>query len=271
MTKLHIDDYALSPKEALWKATQHLNRLAFRALDYGPPVDIQFIDYAQAVVRADELAYPVDTFGYMKIVREVFKSRGLEELDPIAPPYSVTLTWKYKLYSVASSRTAAYHFLNDNRGRLDIPTNQDFEIADLYYTDKVVGANKRLPREIILEYVWKEDVTLEGERFGPLKDKIIPLLCGGTLVFDERGNTLYWSKKGGTQAGEAEGEGERRKEKLLDYIEKLVETGQIGLVDAEAVSNIGIFQPSIMGKQDGNVLHLEMTPQFLHPSKESAE
>jgi hypothetical protein len=29
------------------------------------------------------------------------------------------------------------------------------EIADIYYTDKVGGGNRRLPREIILEYVWK--------------------------------------------------------------------------------------------------------------------
>jgi hypothetical protein len=271
ITELHIDKYGMSPKEALWKATRHLNRLAFRALDYCPPVDIQFIDYAQAVIRADKLAYPVDTFEYMKIVQEVFKSRGLTELDPPPPPNSVELTWKYGINSIASSRTAAYHFLNDNRGHLDIPLNQDFEVVDLYYTDKVVGANKRLPREIILEYVWKEDVALEGERFGQFSGRVFSLLCGGTLVFDERGNILYWSKKGGTQTGEEEKVGEQRKEQLLKYIEKLINAGMIELTNAEAFSSISIYQAPIMAIQEGNVLHLAMTPQLLHLSKECAE
>ncbi len=98
-----------------------------------------------------------------------------------------------------SSRTAAYHFLNDNRDRLDIPAKQDFEIADLYYTDKVVAGFRKLPREIVLEYVWKEDVLLKGNEFGRLQNRNFSLLCGGTLVFDERGNILYWSKKEGTK------------------------------------------------------------------------
>jgi hypothetical protein len=268
MTKLHKDKYHVSAKKALWRATQHLNSMAFRALDYCPPVDIQFIDYAQAVIRADQLAYPVDTYGYRKIAQKVFAKRGLKDLMAIAPPLSVELTWKYKLESVASSRTAAYHFLNDNRDKLQIPPSQDFEIADLYYTDKVVGENKKLPREIVLEYIWREDVTLEGERFGSLKDKVFSLLCGGTLVFDDRGNILYWSKKGGTQTGEAEDEGKRRKEKLLNYVGKLVDAGQIELVDPEAFNSVTIYKPPIMGREAGNVLHLEMTPQFLHPRKE---
>lgn len=268
ITKLHMDDYGRSAKDALWRATDHLNRMAFRALDYGPPVDIQFIDYARAVLRANELAYPRDTLGYHKIVREVFENRGLTELDPLPAPYSIRLIWKYDISSIASSHTAAYHFLNDNRGHLDIPLHQDIEVADVYYTDKVVGGNKKLPREIILEYVWKEDATLEGERFGRFQGQIIPLLCGGTLVFDARGNILCWSKKGGTQKGEVEQEGQRRREKLLDYVEKLIQAGVIGLTDGEVSDGLGIYQPAVVARRVNGALHLEMTPHLLHPSKE---
>ncbi len=268
MTKVHINKYGVSAKKALWRATQHLNSIAFRALDYSPPVDIQFMDYAQAVVSADQLAYPVDIYGYMKIAQKVFAERGLKDLKPLAPPLSVELTWKYKLASVANSRTAAYHFLNDNRDELQIPASQDFEIADLYYTDKVVGGYKRLPREIVLEYVWREDVMLEGDGFGALEGKFFSLLCGGTLVFDERGNILYWSKKGGTQKGEAIDEGKRRKEKLLDYIRKLVDSRQIEMVDADALTTVGLRKPPVMGWQAGNKLNLEMTPEFFHSTEE---
>jgi hypothetical protein len=266
ITKLHMDSYDRSAKEALWRATDHLNRMAFRALDYCPPVDVQFIDYARAVLRANELAYPRDSLGYQKIAQDMFEKRGLKELRPLAPPYSVEMIWRYDLDSIASSRTAAYHFLNDNRGQLDIPLNQDIDVVDLYYTDKVIGGNVKLPREIVLEYVWREDVVLEGERFDRFQGQIFPLLCGGTLVFDGRGNILYWSKKGGTQAGEVEQEGRERREKLLDYVERLIRAGMIGLTDAEGADALDIYQPAVVARQVGGALHLEMTSHLLHSS-----
>lgn len=268
ITKLHMDEYGLSERQALWKTTQHLTRMAFRALDFCPPVDIQFIDYALAVLNANEHAYPEDKYGYQTIVKDVFTKRGLTELDPPPVLYSVNLTWKYDINSIASSRTAAYHFLNDNRGQLDIPPHQDIEIADIYFTDKVVGANERLPREIILEYVWKEDVNLEDERFGRFQGQIIPLLCGGTLVFDERGNNLSCCKKSGTQMGEEQEEGERRKENLLNYVAKLISVGVIGLTEGDTYYDVDMYQPAIVGRKVDGTLHLETTPNFSHEFKE---
>jgi hypothetical protein len=254
-------------KGALWKATQHLNRLAFRALDFCPPVDIQFADYAQAVIRANEIAYPTDTHGYLKIIKKVFTSRGIDKIDPNPPPEAVELIWKYDLNSIASSRTAAYHFLNDNRESLNIPINQDFEIADVYFTDKVVGANKRLPREIILQYVWTEAVALEGSDFRELQDKRVPLLCGGTLVFEDRGNILYWSRKVGTQPTEVEEEGKQRVEKLLGYIKMLLNAGKIKMVTPEVLQYANPYQPAIEAIQIGDLLNLEITPEFLNPTE----
>jgi hypothetical protein len=107
---------AETAREALWKATQHINRLAFRALDYCPPVDVQFSDFVEALFVANEVAYPVDTHGYNKIIRSNFRKRGIKQQKAVKPPESVELIWKYGLTSIATSRTAAYHFLNDNRG-----------------------------------------------------------------------------------------------------------------------------------------------------------
>ncbi len=271
MTTTHLKEEGQTSRNALWTASTHLNRMAFRALDYCPPVDIQFVDYVQAVVRADELTYPMDRHEYRKIVKEVFENRGIEEIYPKEPPRSVELTWRYDISSIANSRTAAYHFLNDNREPLDIPLHQDFQITDLYYTDKVAGANERLPREIILEYVWKEDIPLKGKVFGQLENKKIALLCGGTLVFDERGNILHWSKKGGTQTGEGESEGKQRRTELLAFVKRLLEADLIGWIDAEAYNTLTALQPPIAGYQEGNVLKFEITPQFLNPSKELGE
>jgi hypothetical protein len=254
------------PKMALWKATEHVNRLAFRALDYCTPVDVQFSDYVQALICADNIAYPIDTHGYTKIIRRIFKKRGIKLIKPVRPPEAVDLIWKYRLNSIATSRTAAYHFLNDNRKSLDIPINQDFEIADIYYTDKVGGGYKKLPREIILEYIWKEAVTLEGSDFGELQNKKVPLLCGGTLVFEERGNILYWSRKVGTSPSSVEKEGKLRIKKLLGYIKLLINAGRIKCVTGETLDYINPYQPAIAAIQSGDMLNLEMTQEFLNPS-----
>ena len=267
ITAYRMEENSESPKAALWKATQHLNRLAFRALDYCPCADIQFEDYVQALIRANEIAYPVDTHGYLEIIKKIFKDRGIEKMEPDQPPKSVSFTWKYDLASIASSRTAAYHFLDDNREILDIPLNQDFEIADIYYTDKVVGAYERLPREIILEYIWQEAVTLKGDEFYELKDKKVPLICGGTLVFEERGNLLYWSRKVGTNPQRVREMGNQRIEKLLHYIRLLIAADKIRVVPAEALLHINPYQPAIEAIQDGGMLQLEMTPEFLNPTK----
>lgn len=268
ITKLHKDK-GRSPKEALWKATDHLNRLAFRALDYCPPVDIQFIDYAQALLRANELAYPKDILGYQDIIKGIFKKRGLTQLKPsIKPPRRGDLLSKWDINSIASSRTAAYHYLNDNRGKLSIPMHQDIKVVDLYYTDKIGADNEKLPREIILEYIWEEDVILKGERFSQFQGQTIPLLCGGTLVFDGRENILYWSKKDGTQKEENINEGKQRKKNLLDYIEKLIYNGMIGLVIGEISGDLDIYQPPIIARQRNGTLHLEMTANLLHTNNE---
>jgi hypothetical protein len=97
---------------------------------------------------------------------------------------------------------------------------------------------------------------------------MIPFLCGGTLVFDERGNILYWCKKGGTQTGEFVEEGERRREALLDYVAKLIRVGVIGLSEGEATYGVDLYQPAILGRRVNGALHLEMTSEFLNRGTE---
>ena len=223
---------------------------------------------SRLLVRANEIAYPVDTHGYMKTIKSNFRKRGIKQIDALQPPEAVELIWKYGLSSIATSHTAAYHFLNDNRESFDIPINQDFEIADIYSTDKVGGGNRRLPREIIVEYIWKEAVTLKGSDFGELQNKKVPLLCGGTLVLEERGNILYWSKKVGTVPSAVEKEGKQRVKKLLGYIKMLVKAGAVKRVTGEVLDYMNPYQPAIAAIKSGDLLNLEMTQEFLNPTKE---
>jgi hypothetical protein len=267
INKLQLaDEPKPSPAEALWRATSHLNRMALRALDYCPPVDIQFIDYARAVLRADELAYPRDSKGYRTIIAQEFTRRGLEELATPAAPSRMDFLWKFTIDQIARSRTAAYSFLHDNRKAMHIPPQHDLTVTDLYYTDKLVEAEKCLPQEIVLEYVWEEDVKLEGPRFGGFQGQSIPLSCGGTLVFDGRGNVLHWSKKPGIEGAEGadKQEGEQRRELMLRYVEALIQAGMLGMAAGEGAAELALGTAAVVARPAQGRLRLEATPHLMH-------
>lgn len=205
-------------KEAFSLVCNRFRRVAFQPFDYLPPVDVQFSDYARAVLRADEIVEPRDDDGYRAAMLRVFARRGID----CTPQESFERLnfYAYDIERLSRSRTDAYHFLNENRRQLCIPPDQDFSVVDLYQTDKMAWGAGRLAREIVVQYLWREEVELDLRR--------VPLWCGGTLVFDDRGNILSWQHKPGVgeQEGsarrrayceEARARGEERKQQLLAY------------------------------------------------------
>jgi hypothetical protein len=108
---------------------------------------------------------------------------------------------------------------------------------------------------------------LKGSGFGELQDRKVPLLCGGTLVFEERGNILCWSRKVGTVPSVVEKEGRQRVKKLIEYVKKLIEKGMVKSVSREVLDCLNPYQPAIAAMQSGDMLDLEMTQEFLNPSK----
>ena len=59
----------------------HILRMAIRALDYCPPVDITFGEYLRALVTADGDLFPDDRRGYRIAVIEAFRRRGIYPPD----------------------------------------------------------------------------------------------------------------------------------------------------------------------------------------------
>ena len=212
------------------------------------------------------------------MMTEVFTQRGLRDLEDKPLPERLRFR-RYEIDRLSSSRTAAYQFLNENRRPLCIPPEQDIFVADLYATDKLTEEMTRRPREIVIEYVWREDVELKGSQFGGLKGQRVSLLCGGTLVFDGRGNFLYWARKPGTSKlpkgpgrtpiyrEEEQDRGNQRRKQLLDYMANLIAEGQVGLAEGETAGVLDIWQPAIVGRQVGGTLRLEATPHLRHGSE----
>jgi hypothetical protein len=59
------------------RTASHFQRMAIRALDYCPPVDITFGEYLRALVTGDADLWPEDRWGYRIAVIDAFRRRGI--------------------------------------------------------------------------------------------------------------------------------------------------------------------------------------------------
>ena len=217
------------PDAAAWHATRRLTQMALQPLDFLPPVDVTFSDYVEAFLIRDELLDPEDEHGYRPLIRQLCGERKIQAPQEGQRPKRPRNLTNPHVDGLLASRTSAYKYIHDNRKALRIPAKRDV-VVDVYAAQKVDRTFFRLPQEIIVQYMWKEDVLLKGKEFGALKNKVVPLLCGGTLVFDENANFRYWVDKPGTefqlkQETEEQKKGERRKQELMDYVAACVAKG----------------------------------------------
>ncbi|MFC2142133.1 hypothetical protein ACFLR7_04280 [Acidobacteriota bacterium] len=251
--------------------------MALQALDYCPPVDIRFEDYANAVLRRDQLANPDDPHGYRNIMKNVFRKRGIAKSGADEEP-DYSKFYCFDIISVSTSATSVYHFLHKKREDLFIPKQQDIIVETPYRANKVKRLYKRRPTEIIIQYTWRENVVLKGAQFGDFQGKTVSLMCGGTLVYDENGNLLHWFRKPGTEfrTGKSsrkakENEkiekklGLKRREDLLIYIAQCIRNRTLRLKSGEG-GVLDIWNPIDVRETDDG-LRLELAPR-LHPEDE---
>lgn len=200
--------------DAVIHAADHTSRLIFRAVDYCPPAGLDFQTYATAMLRADEVAYPVDDRGYRDMVRKVLSRRGIKP----APGRSLSSAdlRPHDVEHVAASETDAYIFVDQNREALGIPRDVDVRVARVFRTQKAGVRGSFPPREIVLEFVWREGVRLHGTGLGDLVGTAADLWCGGTLVFDSIGNILHYALADGNQ---------KRRRLLASYLRFMVREG----------------------------------------------
>jgi len=268
--------------KAFWYTIYRMQRMAMQPLDFLPPVDVTFRDYAVAMLRAEQLSNPTDPNGYRKIMFNVFKKRGIlaaeEEAELLETNYLFDRNnprlffYNSNILEATRSRAAAYDFLNNNRKSLGIPLLRDFIVADLYECNKQTRQGDKLPRQIVLCYLWHEEVLLTGSQFGEYEGKYIAMPCGGTLVFDDLNNVLHWANKPGTEVpGKFAAIGEQRKQAFLVYFARQLQDGAVG--EAAAFSGAGFIEqssPPVHIRQEGNLLRLKTTPH-LHLNDDHAQ
>lgn len=311
-----VEKIVQNTNRSIIEVADRFRRIALQPLDLCPPCDIQFEDYARAVFYNDILSNPDDKLGYREVMLEVFHERKLCTCDyqpnedlpqdcmfqkvSSAPNLNITVLDPEQF---SRSRSAAYHFIDQNREELRIPPDVDVVIVDLHENRKLGEAGYKMPFETVLEYIWHEEVILGEDaendlEFGEWSGKTVHLLCGGTIIYDERGNLLSWFHKPGsknfTEADEQhirerksawetnpakakqqkirkptvlelEGladleEGRQRKKKLLEYWSALVRRGLVG--KPQSLHPFMEGRKPVMAIEEGEIVSLEIMPHL---------
>jgi hypothetical protein len=262
-----------------------MQNMAIQPLDLLPPVDVTFRDYALAVLRAEEIANPTDPDDYREMMIDVFIDRGIldkAERAALLEPHQVferlDLDVFHDIGSISGSRADAYRFLDDNRRKLFIPANADVLVFDLSTAQKLTREARRLPRQILLQYIWREDVVLDGPEFGRFDGQTTSLLCGGTLALNQNGELLAWSRKPGSQlTGESDdataeqAQGVARRTAFLEALARRIKTGRIG---AEIGGEKGLLLqsiPPLTSRTVDRAVRFELSPHFgIHEDEDDA-
>lgn len=278
-----------TPVQTFWDAADRMQRTAIQPLDLLPPVEATFRDYALAVCRSQQLSDPLDPEGYYGMLIEAFRDREILSADDEAvlkePRYlyeRLDLSVRHNIDDIARSRAGAYRFLDDNRETLLIPASRDFFVADLYDVKKRSRQNLPLPRQIVLQYAWREEILLDGPRFGRFAGRTTTMLCGGTLVFNENGNVLSWMRKPGSEPyggkrerqgktadkwAKAVHEGAARKAALLELLAAQIAAGRIGTLLGSPNGLMASMVPPMIAEGDGELVRFQLSPH-LHLSSD---
>ncbi|WP_342241007.1 hypothetical protein [Inquilinus sp. OTU3971] len=290
LTAYYMKKRGESARDALWSTIRRMQCMAVQPLDLLPPVDATFEDYALAVLRNEQIVNPTDPDGYRAMMIDVFAARGLlsaEQVAELKTPITVFDRLNVAVFhdpqSIAASRANAYRFLDDNRRELFIPFAADVVVTDLSLAQKLTVSARRQPRQVLLQYIWREDVRLEGERFGRFDGQTTQMFCGGTLALDIDGNRLAWARKPGSMpliggsrkraAEEAEAEaGKARRQAFLDALAARIAAGRIG--DGAAGGAAGLLAKSmapVTATSDGGTVRFGLSPHIGIKSDEDEE
>ena len=174
--------------EALFRAAERFKRMILRGLDYLPSGEIAFIDYARAMLAADEASHPRDE--RRASLREELLSRGIgrtaDDLD-VETNVEHPAVAAIDLQGLADSDWVAYTFADKNRDLFEMPADAQFEVLPRVVVSKdyYIGPRPTKVKELLFKVRWSVVEDNPRELGGVTKRRI---QTGATLVID-------WEKK----------------------------------------------------------------------------
>jgi hypothetical protein len=180
--------------------------MTIRALDYTPPIHLEFGDYLSAILTSDVAVRPDDSrYDLRKRLTESFRAYGIEPVGPGAD--GVEGVWSEAPRDLNYDRThfepmgsepdEVFRFIWENRKALDISEQVFSRIISVRPTVRV-GPDGFVLRGVVAEHVQTMNLRAgELGRYGIQRpagmrtDFEMRLHGGGTLIFDEFGRLKY--------------------------------------------------------------------------------
>jgi len=189
---------------------EYLLTMSIRALDYSPPVDLQFCDFLSALLTADREMRPDDSrYNFRRTLLKSFESYGL---PPASNPKSTSAggergLWDPPRVSLTYDRIhfepmqrdpdEVFRFIWENRKALELFEDAYSHVLSVRPCLRI-GPDGFALRETVGEYM--QMITLTASELKPLGIKAPPdmppeteitLYGGGALVFDEYGRLKF--------------------------------------------------------------------------------
>ena len=198
------------------KSARHLLGMALRALDYLPPVDLEFADVIDAVLTADQRLAPDDDHHYRDALTRTFAAFGItpprhrildqDRLGNSATPASyaaydpdpdtdAALGVRYEhlnLVALRSSPEEVYQFIWNNAAVLGIDVRFPTRVERVLASTRV-GPDGLIVNEILADYAQTLHTTADNlppgmhVPAGMAPETVVELWGGGVLVFDQFG------------------------------------------------------------------------------------
>ena len=206
------------------RAARHLLGMVLRAIDYLPPVELEFADVIDSIITADKRLNPDDDLNYRDTLLAAFAGFGIrppahrivdedglaapspEEdatdpaaADPDAPRDQIRYE-QLNFVALRSSPEEVFAFIWNNAGALGIDVRLPTRVDRVLATTRV-GADGLVVNEILADYTQSINTTADRLPQGLTRpdgmeaDARVMLWGGGVLVFDQFGRFRLHQRK----------------------------------------------------------------------------
>lgn len=211
---LHPDLVGMLAAEAA-KAAQSVLGMCIRAIEFLPPVDVNFGDYLRALVTADHELYPEDKLGQRAVLIEAFRRRGIypeavrsladesliwEGAEHKLPPLKRSVIGDLMTRTVlgtdplSSDNQGIARYLQDyarkHAAELELDPERTTAIQGFHPILRT-GSNGRVRVDIVCQFVQERETT--PQQFAELGG--LRLRAGTTVVFSQSGQVRYLISK----------------------------------------------------------------------------
>lgn len=191
------------------KVADHLLTIAIRALDYCPPLDLEFGDYLAALLTVDAEVAPDDSrYGYRDVILQTFSEYG------IAPPPGKTDDlgcWtpfirnqdihyqRTNFESMLRDKEEVFRFIWENRQVLNVDERAYTQVVSVRPSVRV-GPDGFFLKETVCEYTMRANIFaselktvcgIEQRPEGMKTTEYMTVYGAGVLVFDQYGQIKF--------------------------------------------------------------------------------